>query len=113
MIHRDLAARNILVTNNLVLKISDFGLTRRVNSTKDYYRKITSGMLPIKWMAPESISRSIYSIRSDTWSFGVLLWEIFTFGDTPYPTIKQIDILPRFLHQGYRMERPENCSRQM
>lgn len=107
VIHRDLAARNVLVAEDYVLKICDFGLTRNV-AQNDYYRKTTDGRLPVKWMAPEALFDRKYSTKSDIWSFGVLLWEIFTFGGTPYPSVP-IENLFQLLRDGHRME-PPPCS---
>ncbi|XP_065219177.1 hepatocyte growth factor receptor-like [Planococcus citri] len=111
-VHRDLAARNILVSNDLVLKIADFGLARDIRD-KDYYRKKTGGRLPVKWMAPEALHRSLYTTQSDVWSFGVLLWEIVTSGSLPYPTFIKMEELVQALDDGYRMKKPQNCSMKM
>ncbi|XP_076434584.1 fibroblast growth factor receptor 4-like isoform X2 [Babylonia areolata] len=102
-IHRDLAARNVLVTEDHVLKIADFGLTR----TGDYYRKSTGGRLPVKWMAPEALFDMRYTTKSDVWSFGVVLWEIFSLGGLPYPSIPNEELYTKLLEEGYRMPAPE------
>ncbi|KAK3606106.1 hypothetical protein CHS0354_006469 [Potamilus streckersoni] len=107
-IHRDLAARNVLVADDYVLKIADFGLTRSLNSL-DYYKKTGDGRLPVKWMAPEALFDRKYTSKSDVWSYGVLLWEIFTLGGNPYPSIPVEDLFEK-LRQGYRMENPPYAS---
>ncbi|XP_037092343.1 fibroblast growth factor receptor 1-like [Pollicipes pollicipes] len=107
-IHRDLAARNVLVGEDKTLKIADFGMARDVRE-KDYYRKVTGGRLPVKWMAPEALSDRLYTTGSDVWSFGVLLWEIMTMGCVPYPTVSSVDELGDWLRQGRRMARPAAC----
>ncbi|KAE9419299.1 hypothetical protein Angca_004455, partial [Angiostrongylus cantonensis] len=107
IIHRDLAARNVLVTENFVMKISDFGLSRDVHCN-DYYRKKGNGRLPIKWMALEALDSHMYTVESDVWSYGILLWEIMTMGGTPYPTIAMPQLYS-VLKGGYRMEAPQKC----
>ncbi|KAM9734742.1 LOW QUALITY PROTEIN: fibroblast growth factor receptor 1b, partial [Menidia menidia] len=106
-IHRDLAARNVLVTEDGVMKIADFGLARDVHHI-DYYKKTTNGRLPVKWMAPEALFDRVYTHQSDVWSFGVLLWEIFTLGGSPYPGVP-VEELFKLLREGHRMERPSGC----
>ncbi|EDS28124.1 fibroblast growth factor receptor 3 [Culex quinquefasciatus] len=105
-IHRDLAARNVLVSDALTMKIADFGLARN----KDYYRKRTSGRLPICWMAPESLQDGYFDSRSDVWSFGVVLWEIMTMGAHPFMAIDTWKQLLEDLQHGKRLERPGGCS---
>ncbi|XP_053125662.1 fibroblast growth factor receptor 1 isoform X2 [Hemicordylus capensis] len=107
-IHRDLAARNVLVTEDSVMKIADFGLARDIHHI-DYYKKTTNGRLPVKWMAPEALFDRIYTHQSDVWSFGVLLWEIFTLGGSPYPGVP-VEELFKLLKEGHRMDKPSNCT---
>ncbi|XP_016809800.1 fibroblast growth factor receptor 4 isoform X1 [Pan troglodytes] len=106
-IHRDLAARNVLVTEDNVMKIADFGLARGVHHI-DYYKKTSNGRLPVKWMAPEALFDRVYTHQSDVWSFGILLWEIFTLGGSPYPGIP-VEELFSLLREGHRMDRPPHC----
>ncbi|KAJ8282744.1 hypothetical protein COCON_G00052630 [Conger conger] len=110
-IHRDLAARNVLVTEDNVMKIADFGLARGVHHI-DYYKKTTNGRLPVKWMAPEALFDRVYTHQSDVWSFGVLMWEIFTLGGSPYPGIP-VEELFKLLKEGHRMDKPSNCPHEL
>lgn len=111
IIHRDLAARNILVTEDHTCKIADFGFARDVMSSHVYERK-SEGRLPIRWMAPESLYDNIFSVKSDIWSYGVLIWEVVTLGSTPYPGISAADVMRR-VRDGYRLEKPEHCRREL
>uniref|UniRef100_A0A8C7GF28 Fibroblast growth factor receptor n=1 Tax=Oncorhynchus kisutch TaxID=8019 RepID=A0A8C7GF28_ONCKI len=110
-IHRDLAARNVLVTEDNVMKIADFGLARDIHHI-DYYKKTTNGRLPVKWMAPEALFDRIYTHQSDVWSFGVLLWEIFTLGGSPYPGVP-VEELFKLLKEGHRMDKPSTCTHEL
>lgn len=110
-VHRDLACRNCLVSSidplNRVVKIGDFGLARDVYRS-DYYRKNGEGLLPVRWMAPESLMYSIYTSQTDVWSFGIICWEIMTLGQQPYAARSNTDVL-LFVQHGGRLEQPENC----
>lgn len=82
-VHRDLAARNCMVAEDLTVKIGDFGLTRDIYET-DYYRKGTKGLLPVRWMSPESLKDGVFTSASDVFSFGIVLWEMATLASQPY-----------------------------
>ncbi|XP_043929203.1 vascular endothelial growth factor receptor 1 isoform X2 [Protopterus annectens] len=105
-IHRDLAARNILLAENNVVKICDFGLARDIYKDPDYVRK-GDARLPLKWMAPEFIFDKVYTTQSDVWSYGVLLWEIFSLGASPYPGVQIDEEFCQRLKEGTRMRAPE------
>uniref|UniRef100_A0A3Q2D9Q0 receptor protein-tyrosine kinase n=1 Tax=Cyprinodon variegatus TaxID=28743 RepID=A0A3Q2D9Q0_CYPVA len=105
-IHRDLAARNILLTNKKVVKICDFGLARDIYKNPDYVRKGDT-RLPLKWMSPESIFDKVFTTQSDVWSFGILLWEIFSLGASPYPGLQIDEEFCHRLKSGTRMRAPE------
>ncbi|XP_045156725.1 tyrosine-protein kinase CSK-like isoform X1 [Mercenaria mercenaria] len=104
LVHRDLAARNVLVNDEGTAKVSDFGLANRV----DYNPAQVGGKFPIKWTAPEALRDNKFTSKSDMWSFGILLWEIYSFGRVPYPRIPLADVVMH-VERGYRMEAPEGC----
>ncbi|XP_070613404.1 leukocyte tyrosine kinase receptor isoform X1 [Erythrolamprus reginae] len=109
-IHRDIAARNCLLTcsgSERVAKIGDFGMARDIYRAS-YYRKGGRAMLPVKWMPPEAFLEGIFTSKTDTWSFGVLLWEIFSLGYMPYPCKTNQEVL-EFVTSGGRMDPPKNC----
>uniref|UniRef100_A0A3P8XUN3 Tyrosine-protein kinase receptor n=1 Tax=Esox lucius TaxID=8010 RepID=A0A3P8XUN3_ESOLU len=109
-IHRDIAARNCLLTTKgqgRVAKIGDFGMARDIYRAS-YYRKGGRAMLPVKWMPPEAFMEGIFTSKTDTWSFGVLLWEIFSLGYMPYPSRSNQEVL-EFVTSGGRMDPPKNC----
>lgn len=83
LIHRDLAARNVLLGENLITKVADFGLARVIVDNE--YSAHQGARFPVKWTAPEAISFGKFTVKSDVWSFGILLMELFTFGQVPYP----------------------------
>ncbi|MBN3287131.1 KITA factor, partial [Polyodon spathula] len=105
-IHRDLAARNILITPGRVAKICDFGLARDIRNDSNYVVK-GNARLPVKWMAPESIFECVYTFESDVWSYGILLWELFSLGSSPYPGIPVDSKFYKMIKEGYRMVGPE------
>ncbi|XP_038583827.1 vascular endothelial growth factor receptor 1 isoform X1 [Micropterus salmoides] len=105
-IHRDLAARNILLSDNKVVKICDFGLARDIYKDPDYVRK-GDARLPLKWMSPESIFDKVFTTQSDVWSYGILLWEIFSLGASPYPGLHIDEEFCHRLKEGTRMRAPE------
>lgn len=106
-VHRDVAARNCMVSENLVVKIGDFGMTRDIYET-DYYRKGSKGLLPVRWMAPESLKDGVFTSASDVWSYGVVLWEMATLASQPYQGLTNDQVL-RYVIGGNIMERPEQC----
>ncbi|XP_030637308.1 tyrosine-protein kinase receptor, partial [Chanos chanos] len=109
-IHRDIAARNCLLTcpgPDRVAKIGDFGMARDIYRAS-YYRKGGRAMLPVKWMPPEAFLEGIFTCKTDTWSFGVLLWEIFSLGYMPYPCKTNQEVL-EFVTSGGRMDPPKSC----
>ncbi|XP_025410631.1 tyrosine-protein kinase Abl isoform X2 [Sipha flava] len=105
-IHRDLAARNCLVGENHLVKVADFGLARLMRD--DTYTAHAGAKFPIKWTAPEGLAYNKFSTKSDVWAFGVLLWEIATYGMSPYPGVDLTDVY-HMLEKGYRMDCPPGC----
>nr|XP_014967830.1 insulin receptor-related protein isoform X1 [Macaca mulatta] len=110
-VHRDLAARNCMVSQDFTVKIGDFGMTRDVYET-DYYRKGGKGLLPVRWMAPESLKDGIFTTHSDVWSFGVVLWEIVTLAEQPYQGLSNEQVL-KFVMDGGVLEELEGCPLQL
>ncbi|XP_032428603.1 mast/stem cell growth factor receptor kita isoform X4 [Xiphophorus hellerii] len=111
-IHRDLAARNILLTQGRVAKICDFGLARDITTDSNYVVK-GNARLPVKWMSPESIFECVYTFESDVWSYGILLWEIFSLGNSPYPGMPVDAKFYKQIKEGYRMDAPEFAPSEM
>ena len=129
VVHRDLAARNVLISEDCIAKVCDFGLAREESFS------IKGEKFPIKWTAPEALKDNRFSNKSDVWSFGILLWEIYSFGRVPYPRIvshtestfifistlsihthilsfyfQPLDDVVKHVEKGYKMEAPEGCS---
>jgi serine/threonine protein kinase len=108
IIHRDLAARNVLMFGNFVAKISDFGLCCFMDESLTYVAS-TIENLPIKWLALESLTEKIFCEKSDVWAFGILMYEIFTFGQIPHATKNDEELL-EFLQADNRLERPDGVN---
>ena len=106
IIHEDLAARNILVGENLICKVAKFELARIID--EDFYEAPSGAKFPIKWAAPETAMYNRFTIKSDVWSFGIVLYEIITYGRFPYPGKTNMEVL-EVLQQGYRMPQPPGC----
>lgn len=106
-LHRDLAARNCMLNDNLRVCVADFGLSRKIYDSS-YYRQKEAIRVPIKWMAMESLSDSVYTIKTDVWSFGVTMWEIVARGRTPYPGVPNHELLDLLL-MGHRLKTPDDC----
>ncbi|NWY62202.1 INSR protein, partial [Chionis minor] len=106
-VHRDLAARNCMVAEDFTVKIGDFGMTRDIYET-DYYRKGGKGLLPVRWMAPESLKDGVFTAYSDVWSFGVVLWEISSLAEQPYQGLSNEQVL-KFVMDGGYLDQPDNC----
>ncbi|XP_015260738.1 PREDICTED: tyrosine-protein kinase SYK isoform X1 [Cyprinodon variegatus] len=111
-VHRDLAARNVLLVTQHYAKISDFGLSKAVAEEQNYYKAKGHGKWPVKWYAPECINYFKFSSKSDVWSFGVLMWEAFSYGQKPYKGMKGNDVM-QMIESGKRMEPPANCPTEM
>ncbi|XP_056132982.1 tyrosine-protein kinase ZAP-70 [Lampris incognitus] len=111
-VHRDLAARNVLLVNQQFAKISDFGLSKALGADDNYYKARTLGKWPLKWYAPECIKFHKFSSKGDVWSFGVTMWEAFSYGGKPYKKMKIPDVI-RLIENGERMECPAKCPEQI
>ena len=109
-IHQNLAARNILVGENLICKVADFGLVRLID--EDIYETCTEAKFPIKWTAPEAAMYRHFTIKSDVWSFGIVLYELITYGRFPYPGMNNTQVVEA-LQTGYRMPCPMGCPEQL
>ncbi|NXP08913.1 KSYK kinase, partial [Thinocorus orbignyianus] len=107
-VHRDLAARNVLLVTQHYAKISDFGLSKALSADESYYKAQSHGKWPVKWYAPECMNFYKFSSKSDVWSFGVLMWEAFSYGQKPYKGMKGGEVA-LMIERGERMERPEVC----
>ena len=109
-IHRDIAARNILLTDRCVCKIADFGMSRRLEAESDYYRVKGANKVPVKWSAPEAIFFKRYSLKSDVWSYGMLLYEIWSVGRKPWPYDDNKSTVEK-LACGVNLPPPAGCAR--
>ncbi|KAJ8374488.1 hypothetical protein SKAU_G00050680 [Synaphobranchus kaupii] len=107
-VHRDLAARNVLVVNQHYAKISDFGLSKALGADDNYYKARTAGKWPLKWYAPECINFHKFSSKSDVWSYGITMWEAFSYGGKPYKKMKGPEVI-NFIVAEKRMDCPTGC----
>ncbi|CAF97544.1 unnamed protein product, partial [Tetraodon nigroviridis] len=109
-VHRDLAARNILVNSNLVCKVSDFGLSRFLDDTSadPTYTSSLGGKIPIRWTAPEAIAFRKFTTASDVWSYGIVMWEVVSYGERPYWDMSNQDVMTA-VEQDYRLPPPMDC----
>lgn len=97
-----------MLSDNNIVEICDFGLSKDCYKYDEYVNK-SDGPLPVKWMAVESIRYRIYTTKSDVWSFGIFMWELFSFGENPYPGMSVDESFIEKLCTGYRMSKPEHC----
>ncbi|XP_069130208.1 vascular endothelial growth factor receptor 1-like isoform X4 [Argopecten irradians] len=111
-IHRDLAARNILLAEDNVVKICDFGLAKDCYKNPEYFKK-GDGPVPVKWMAIESLTHRLYTTKSDVWSYGIFLWELFSLGGSPYPGVEINEKFIDLVKGGYIMDKPYYASDEM
>ncbi|CAI4233322.1 unnamed protein product [Auanema sp. JU1783] len=121
IVHRDLAARNCLVSGKsdlrctsasqrpqITVKISDFGMSRKLNYQAEYYQMMNQSLLPVRWLPPEAISNHKFSHASDIWAFGVTMWEIFSYGEVPFDTLTNDEVVS-YAMAGMRPPRPNAC----
>jgi serine/threonine protein kinase len=111
LVHRDLAARNVLLVSEELAKVSDFGMSRKMDENK-YYETHSQGKWPLKWYPPDATSQGKFDEKSDVWSFGVTCWEATSYGGRPYQGI-DIALLLLKLENGHRLEKPALCPDEM
>ncbi|XP_063304782.1 ephrin type-A receptor 3 isoform X1 [Pelobates fuscus] len=107
-VHRDLAARNILINSNLVCKVSDFGLSRVLEDDPEAAYTTRGGKIPIRWTSPEAISYRKFTSASDAWSYGIVVWEVMSYGERPYWEMSNQDVI-KAVDEGYRLPPPMDC----
>lgn len=108
-VHRDLAARNVLVADDFTCKVADFGMSRDLCEHGEYYKSVKSSTIPVKWTAVEALEERRYTEQSDVWSFGILCYEVFTGGQTPYHEVGNNEMVWMRVKSGYRLPAPPGC----
>uniref|UniRef100_H2ZQT7 receptor protein-tyrosine kinase n=1 Tax=Ciona savignyi TaxID=51511 RepID=H2ZQT7_CIOSA len=107
-VHRDLAARNILVNAQLICKVSDFGMSRVLEEDSDAAYTARGGKIPIRWTAPEAFTYRKFTSASDVWSYGIVMWEVMSYGERPYWGMSNRDVM-NAVETGYRLPAPMDC----
>jgi len=111
IVHRDLALRNLLIRDSnqkVIVKVSDFGLSRFIKEGSEYYKTSSESKLPVKWTAPEGLQFAKFTNKSDVWSYGICVWELFSKGSVPYAGMTNTESTQK-IFQGYRLPKPDSC----
>eukprot|EP00056_Hartaetosiga_gracilis_P013539 m.225186 g.225186 ORF g.225186 m.225186 type:complete len:1405 (-) comp13859_c2_seq8:3644-7858(-) len=110
IVHRDIASRNVLLSSSWRGRIADFGMAREISASSEYYTSTHGGAVPVRWSSPEALEEAKFSNKSDVWSFGVVCYECFTYGDLPYSGLSNQKVWVSVM-EGHRLSKPHNCPR--